>query len=278
VTTNANKSENRGPDRYRIERPTISVLLSDMRIPKGDLGPGDRVPDFDLPTTDWGRFSNKSIAADGRPVLLVFGSLTCPITESAGEGLQDLHARYGEDIRFVVVNVREAHPGAAVGQPRIIEQKFHNANALKVHHGFGFEVAVDDIDGTLHRAFGPRPSSAYIIDPTGTIVFRSHWSNLTDALDQALAAVAAKKTPPRSKVGQTLRSMAKMTGHAEVAFGSAGQGALLDTWKVAPPFAAMIVLSRIYGFLPRSQRGLPTIVTMMVLGIALVAGTIIIIR
>lgn len=259
--------------RYRIQHPSISDVMRDMRIPASDPGPGDRVPDFDLPTTDSGRFASDQFADDARPVLLVFGSLTCPVTESAGDGLHKLHARYGTRVRFVMVNVREAHPGAAVPQPGSAESKQRHANELKSHHGFPFEVAIDDIDGTLHRVFGTRPSSAYLIDPTGTIVFRAHWSNATDALDNALAAVVAGHAPPRATAGQTLQSMAKMTGHADVAFTNAGSGAMRDTWRAAPPFAAMIMLSRLFSFLPRDRRGVPTIVTMMpMLALLVVVG------
>lgn len=85
--------------RYRVDRPTFAGIMRDPRIPRSDLGAGDRIPHFDLPTTDAGRFCSESIAADGRPALLVFGSLTCPATESAGRGLLDLHRTYGDAIR-----------------------------------------------------------------------------------------------------------------------------------------------------------------------------------
>lgn len=172
----------RGPDtsvvtrtsgRYRIDHPSIGDVVRDMHIPSGDLGPGDRVPDFELPTTDGGRFASDQFNGAGQHVLLVFGSLTCPVTESAGDGVRRLHARYGRLVRFVVVNVREAHPGA------------------------------------------------------------------------------------------------------DVAFATAGRGAMRHTWKAAPPFAAMIMLSRAFGFLPRSHRGLPTIFTMttIVAAVVLIAVT-----
>ncbi|MGE0307643.1 MAG: hypothetical protein AB7Q27_18000 [Acidimicrobiia bacterium] len=66
--------------------------------------------------------------------------------------------------------------------------------------------------------------------------------------------------------------MAKMTGHADVAFTNAGRGAMRDTWWVAPPFAAMIMLSRLFGFLPRDRRGVPTIMTMTAMAALLVVG------
>jgi hypothetical protein len=258
---------------YRIDHPTITDVLSDLRIPASDLGPGDRVPRFELPTTDGGRVSTDDVATDARPMLLVFGSLTCPVTESGAGGLRELHARYGSRVRFIMVAVREAHPGASIGQPRTFEQKARNATILKAHHGFAFETAIDDLDGTVHRAFGPRPNSAYLIDTGGRIVFRAQWANVTSALEQALAAVTAGAKPRRAAVAHTLRAMAKMTGHAGVAFAAAGRGALADTWKVAPPFGAMILLSRLFSFLPKDRRGAPTM-ALMALGLAAAITTI----
>jgi len=257
-------------ERYLLDHPTMTDILRDLRIPKTDPGAGDHAPSFDLPTTDGGRITSESIRREGKPVLLVFGSLTCPVTESAAGGLNDLHARYGDRVRFVMVNVREAHPGSTTGQPRDAEQKRANAIALRAHHRFAFEVAVDDIEGTLHRAFGPRPSSAYLLDPSGEILFRAHWSNTTDAIGNALESIVSGTRPARTDVHQTLRAMSAMTGHADAAFEAAGRGAMLDTWKAAPPFAAMIVMSRMFSFLPRGRRGAPTILAMVVLVVAAV--------
>ena len=235
--------------RYRIDRPTLPVMLRDLRIPRQDPGPGDPLPSFDLPTTDGGRFSSESIAADGRPVVLVFGSLTCPVTESAGPGLVDLHSRYGNAVRFVMVNVREAHPGLNVPQPRTLDQKSRNAAALKEHHHFGFDVAVDDLDGTVHRAFGTRPSSAYVIDSSGIIAFRAHWSTSLPPLEEALRTVIAGRKPSLAAVRQTTRAVARMASGGSAALETAGPGAKRDFWRVAPPVAALIALSRVLGFL-----------------------------
>ncbi|AEF40655.1 TlpA family protein disulfide reductase [Hoyosella subflava] len=258
--------------RYRIDRPTFKVIMRDLRIPSNDLGAGDAIPDVDLPTTEGGRFTTDSIAADGRPILLVFGSLTCPVTESAGRGLLDLHRRYGDVIRFVVVNVREAHPGADIPQPRVIGEKMHNARNLKGHHGFAFEVAVDDIHGSVHRAFGARPSSAYIIDPSGIIVFRAHWSNILEPIEEALRAVIAGRAPSRAKVGQTARALIRMAAYSDVALGAAGRGALRDFWRAAPPAAALIAVSSLFRFLPSERRAAPTVTATLAIGITAATG------
>lgn len=244
--------------RYRIDRPTFGIIMRDLRIPAHDPGPGDKVPAFDLPTTDGGRFSSATVVASGRPLVLVFGSQTCPITESAGPGLVTLHRRYGDAVDFVVVNVREAHPGAGVRQPRLAESKMANAHALRSHHGFEFPVAVDDIDGTMHRAFGTRPSSAYVIDATGTIVFRAHWSNRLAALEDAVRAVHSGGVPPRTAASQTVRALAGMAGPADVALRTAGRGAMRDFWLAAPPVGLFLTLSRVFRrFSTRSEPPAP---------------------
>ena len=130
--------------RYPFDRLRIGLVLRDMYFTKQDPGPGDHVPDFDLPTLEGGRFRSADLADTG-PVLMVFGSYTCPVTDSSAHGLKELHRRYGDRVRFVLVNVREAHPGANVTQPRELDEKWEHAVLLQQFHDLRFEVAVDDI-------------------------------------------------------------------------------------------------------------------------------------
>ncbi len=139
----------------------LPTVLRDMYFSRDDPGPGDRVPDFDLPTLGGGRFRSCDLGETG-PALLIFGSYTCPVTENSAPGLNQLHARFGDRVRFVMVDIREAHPGKAVPQPQSLDEKMAHAEQLRDLHAFRFEVAVDDINGTLHRALSPKPNSAYV--------------------------------------------------------------------------------------------------------------------
>jgi hypothetical protein len=227
--------------RYRFERLTLSIVLKDLQFDKADPGPGDRVPEFDLPTLGGGRFRSRDIANTG-PVLLIFGSITCPMTDNAAPGLNELFLRFGDRVRFVIVNVREAHPGKAIPQPETLETKIAHAGKLCDLHGFGFEVAVDDIDGNLHRAMGPKPNSAYVIGTDGTILFRAHWANDTKALAEALHAVASGKSPRATRSGGVIRSMLRMLRYLAPVLDRAGSGAWADMWRVAPPLAALALV------------------------------------
>lgn len=252
--------------RYRYDHPRIYPdILNDMHIKSSELGPGDRVEPFSLLTTEGTPLRSGDVYQSAQPILFVFGSLTCPVTESAVPGLKTLHAIYGSRVRFVMVNVREAHPGKALPQPKTTDQKWQRAKELKRRHDLPFEVALDDIDGTFHRSLGARPNSAYIIDHRGRILFRAQWANETSAIGEALSAIVNGQTPPKKAVTHTLHAMTQMVGHMKPVLSAAGSGATLDTWKVAPPLGVLMLLSGFFPFLPRQRRGLPAMVLFLLL-------------
>lgn len=242
---------------YRFERPRLSDMLHDMFIRRGELGPGDDIGSFSLETVDGRSFSNVSLRDEGLPALIVFGSRTCPVTESAAEGLPELHARYGTRVRFVMVQVREAHPGAIIPQPHSLDQKRDHARGLQEHYRLRFDVAVDDIDGTFHRRLGARPNSAFIVEAGGTILFRAQWANDTEALDEALAAVVRKAPLEHPSVARTIRAITRTVGYMSDVLRGAGPGAVRDTWLVAPPMALVMRAADLFFFLPKARRGAP---------------------
>ncbi len=251
---------------YQFDRLSVPLILADMRFRRDDPKAGDQVPQFDLDTNSGDRFQSDQLG--GRPVLLVFGSLTCPITEAAGPGINELHARYGDRVRFVAVNVREAHPGENIEQPHKMEDKLAHADNFQKHHGFGFEVAVDDMEGSLHRALGPKPNSAYLVDPSGEILVRIQWANDTKAIDEALGAVVAGQAPPRSSIGRTMPNVVRSMGHIDGVLDRAGSQAKRDMWTRATPMAAMARLASLFGRLPVDKRGAAAVATMMTTMIA----------
>jgi hypothetical protein len=238
---NANFNEG---ERYRFERMALSNVMADMSFSKNDPGPGDRMPEFDLPTVDGGRFRSSELANSGA-TLLIFGSSTCPVTDNAAPGLNDLYIRFGDRIRFVMVNVREAHPGEAFPQPKTMEAKIAHAKRLRDLHGFQFEVAVDDLDGTLHRALSPKPNSAYPVGADRTILFRAHWANDTKALAAALESIAAGQSPRPAQSGGVVKPMLRILRNIAPVLDRAGRGAWADMWRVAPPLAAVALVLKI---------------------------------
>ena len=244
--------------RYRFDHLSLGTVLKDMYFTQRDPGRGDSVPDFDLATLAGGRFRSADLTENG-PALLVFGSYTCPVTDNAAPGLNALHGRFGNRVRFVMVSVREAHPGKDAPQPMSLDEKAAHAEQLRDLHGFDFDVAVDDIDGTFHRAMSPKPNSAYLLGQDGTILFRAPWANDTKALATALEAVEAGKLPGRSQSGGVALPMLRFARDVAPALDRAGSGAWADMWRVAPPLApplaATAFMLKAFRIRPRKPAG-----------------------
>ena len=116
--------------KYRYDRVTMGILMSDFAFSKDSAAPGDLFPDFKVASTD-GETILKERFLGKRPLLVVFGSATCPMTASSIESLKRLYARFGNRVAFVTLNVREAHPAENTTQPRSSEQKLEHARRLK---------------------------------------------------------------------------------------------------------------------------------------------------
>ena len=260
--------------RYRYDHPRLFPdVINDMVMGEDDLEPGDGLRPPALTLLDGTRIDSWH-SADGHPTLIIFGSRTCPVTISAAPSLVRLHGQFGPHVRFLLVYVREAHPGASIPQPRTLDDKLRHAAALKAELALPFEVAVDDIDGGLHRLLGARPNSAYIVDRDGVILFRAQWANVDKPLAQALAALAQGRPIRYREATSTMTAVARMIGFMAPVHAAAGRGARRDTWKVMPPLGLMMLISSAFFFLPRSLRGGPTIVLTMTLMFAVSVGIV----
>lgn len=251
---------------YRFTRFRTTLLIDDLTFDRDAPAPGDRTPPFDLPTLDGGRFTDTALGA--RPVLLVFGSRTCPVTESAGPVLRTLHEDFGDRARFVLVNTREAHPGERFDQPHTAADKWRHAEELRDHHAVGFEVAVDDLDGTLHRAMSPKPNSAYLIDADGTIRFRAHWANDEHGLRAALTDLADGRAPRRDRSRAMVGPLLRAVGHLPGVVRFAGGRVEREIWRAAAPLAVLGRVSRLFGRLPLDHRGAAASVVVVVVAVA----------
>jgi hypothetical protein len=140
----------------------------------GGPQPGTPAPDFELPVLGGGSFrlSHRS----GKPVLIEFGSITCPMTAGARAGMRRLHHRYEHRIQFLSIYVREAHPGERYRRHLSLEEKISHAADWAAKDFITWPVAVDSLEGTVHEAYGLLPNGAYLIDATGQVAFRALWA------------------------------------------------------------------------------------------------------
>jgi thiol-disulfide isomerase/thioredoxin len=175
--------------RYMDKVPDLGWMLLPMEtmwryVNRGELNPGDPAPDFDLATVD-GRERVKLSSLRGRPVVLFFGSYTCPPFRKRMPDMNALYAPYKDRADFYFIYVEEAH--ATDGWPTESNEKdgvlFANAvrredrvkagaacsSGLKIP----FPMLVDEMDNRVGRTYKAWPIRVYVVDKEGRIAFKS---------------------------------------------------------------------------------------------------------
>lgn len=231
-----------GPN-YRYERFTTRLMLADLRFSRRAPQPGQLFPSFDLATPGEGRQRSANFVGV-RPFVLVLGSLTCPMTASAAAGLRELHESFGDSLPFVSVYTREAHPGDRIPQPQLLDEKIAHARELATRDDYRWHVAVDDIDGTLHRQLDAKPNAVFIVDANGRLAFRSIWSSDLGSIRAAIRAVISGEQPKKQRSTAMMGPMLRALPWIDRVVSGAGRTASRDLWLAAPPMALMAKLAR----------------------------------
>jgi len=247
---------------YRYPHFKRKLLVEDMLSFRGGPDPGEAFPDFDLLTID-NRRLQKSDVIEKRPVLLSIGSYTCPMTASSAPILKRLYEEFGDQVEFMTLYVREAHPGEHFNQTETIEQKVKYAQEFKERDQIPWTIAVDDVDGTLHQKLGSHPNATYILDSSGNVAFRVLWSNDGRSLRKGLKAVLSGRSGERRpKVVPMLAGMGSMPESLE----RSGPTAKRDVLRQAPPMYFMAQIAKQFRPLSPLQRGVATLATVMLTG------------
>ncbi len=177
----------RGYNYRSFTREQLREELSTGRM--GGPKPGEEAPDFELPTLEATKIRLSDYAAD-KNVVLTFGSATCPMTAGSIHGLNRLREEFSdEDVQFLFVYVREAHPGDELAAHRSVEDKTVAAELFREEEAVEIPILVDKLDGKVHRQYGGRPNATYLIDKSGRVAFRMVWTRpgvLEEALQELL--------------------------------------------------------------------------------------------
>jgi hypothetical protein len=137
--------------------------------------PGDTAPDFEAVT-----LAGKPVELSdfrGRWVVLETGSITCPITDSKVHVMDELQQRF-EDVVFLLLYTREAHPGEHYEAHDSFEAKLERARTFAAEYDVERTVLVDDLKGTAHRRYGGMPNSVHVLNPDGVVVMRGDWNDI----------------------------------------------------------------------------------------------------
>jgi hypothetical protein len=190
---------------------------------------GEPAPDFELADLDGNRIRLSHLR--GRPVVLEFGSYTCPIFSDRVPAMEQL-AREHPQAAFLVIYVREAHPGEIQGTPRSLPEKRAAGHKLALEEALARRVLVDSLDGTTHRAYGGAWNPVYVIDADGRVVMRQAWNHPGD-VDLALRALESGAAPKIAESTDMLREPSgRPIGQRLIERG--GLKALCDFYQTAP--------------------------------------------
>lgn len=164
---------------------------------------GEIVPDFTLYDTADVAGQLSAILSDGKPVLLVSVSLTCPVSRHClSNVLPDIHYLYNSQINIVVIYQLEAHPQAphispyadstwvtaanyqdsilfdqpaTYGERKDLAVTFQNRSPVQV------SMYLDGPGNEYWQLFGPAPNNAYLLAPNGMVFAKYDWLDYSES-------------------------------------------------------------------------------------------------
>lgn len=163
-------------------RPRFTVMQYDWDVFKG---PRAGEPAIDFPLTYLDGEDVRISDFRGKWLVIETGSSTCSMYTKNMPGMKALREQH-PDVTFVVVYVREAHPGERLHQHQSFDEKMSAARMLAPKYNEDRTVLVDQLEGKFHITYGAMPNIVYVINPEGIVHYRCNWATV-DGLAEALA-------------------------------------------------------------------------------------------
>jgi peroxiredoxin len=177
---------------YNYETFTKDLLLKDISGPRTIVEgprPGEKAPDFEGRTLDGDKIRLSDFRGK-KNLVLTFGSVTCPMTAGSIGALDELGEEFDSDeVQFLFIYIREAHPGEKIPAHTSMQEKAAAAELLRAEEALEIPILVDDLRGTIHRKYGKLPNQTFIIDKSGRVAFRAYWTQpslIEEALKELL--------------------------------------------------------------------------------------------
>lgn len=138
-------------------------------------------PDFALKTLDGTETIRLSDFRGKKPVVLIFGSFTCPPFRDVYPTLERLHQEHGEQVAFVYVYIREAHAedgwklprnqkeGILIAEPKTMTERRKVAEQACEYFKTNIPALVDAMDNATDRAYAAWPSRIFVVDVKGRL-------------------------------------------------------------------------------------------------------------
>lgn len=251
---------------YRYSRFRWRVFVEGLSFQAGPL-PGDPMANFQLPTTDG---SEADLIPSSRPLLVILGSVTCPMTRSGLSILKELYCRFGNSVDFLSVYNREAHPGENLPQPATMEAKIERAKFFREVAEIPWVVVVDDLSGSVDRALGTVPNAVYLVGHHGDVCYRALASNEGPPLRTALEGVSLERVNQPHERQARLVPMVQALGVMKETIAPAGCQALHDLKREVLWLYLLMELAGCFKPLPPLVRGIAAVVLPLFLCVLIV--------
>ncbi|NRA40469.1 MAG: T9SS type A sorting domain-containing protein [Planctomycetes bacterium] len=173
---------------------------------------GDTIPHFNLYDIAGVGMDIETTLEQGKAVLIMCGSYTCPAFRNKVDELAAIQALYPTQIQTMMIYVVEAHPqspdlcpysglvneannasiGALYPQPttygerKVIVQAFIDSMSIAIS---GIPIYIDGVCNEWWHAFGEAPNDGFLIDPSGVVAIEHVWFDKIP--DDMFADVAA---------------------------------------------------------------------------------------
>ncbi|PWJ44368.1 deiodinase-like protein [Sediminitomix flava] len=187
MKTNTNNSQNYNYPRFKADFYQFHDFMG--------LKEGDRFIDYELMTAE-GKKVKISDFLD-KPLVFEMGSITCPMYGGHVNPMQEIAKRHPE-YNFVVLYVREAHPGNIIKNHLSQTDKVAAAREAIRFYDDRRTILIDNLDGKAHKTYGELPNSMFIIGTDGVIKYVRAWNN-TDYLEPILEHISKNQSPDNLK-------------------------------------------------------------------------------
>jgi tetratricopeptide (TPR) repeat protein len=167
----------------------------------------EMAPDFDIPDPASGKNVRLRDFRSKTPVVVIFGSYSCPNFRSAAGALKTFQKNYGSKIPFLLVYIREAHAGDNWQSTRNVREgvsltaattladKQAHAATCRRELRLPFPALVDGMDGAVESAYNAWPSRAFVIGVDGRILYSTRLTELdfhADEMESILRKLASR--------------------------------------------------------------------------------------
>ena len=176
---------------------------------RGKLAVGQEAPDFDLAMRDGSSRVRLSSLRGGRPVVLIFGSYTCPPFRREMPEVRKVYADYKERAAFYFVYIEEAHAHdvwplvsnakakIVFGTARSAGERVGVADLCAKELKVDFPILVDDMQNGVADTYTAWPTRMYVVDASGKVAYKSRVGPFGFEAAPLREALARLAPPPK---------------------------------------------------------------------------------